>query len=202
MTRGTRGFTLVEVVVALAILSLIMLATITSLRTLGNTQGTLDRMTNRVDEVRTVSSFLRDTMESAAVGEGGGSGGGLGLGGTAGGSGGSAYFEIGDGALAWKSTVLFGEGFGGSYIVRVAREDDQLVLRWQEPPLPNTELDWADTESRTLVAELEEFDITWRKDHRDEWRQEWEKRDKVGWVRLQVKATGRYWPELIMQVPQ
>ncbi|MCB1707821.1 MAG: prepilin-type N-terminal cleavage/methylation domain-containing protein, partial [Halioglobus sp.] len=42
------GFSLVEVVVALSILSLVLLATITGLRTLANTQGALDRITERV----------------------------------------------------------------------------------------------------------------------------------------------------------
>ena len=49
--RVAAGFTLVEVVVALSILSLVMLTTITGLRTLANTQGALDRLTNRVDQV-------------------------------------------------------------------------------------------------------------------------------------------------------
>ena len=79
--RGSAGFTLVEVVVALAILSLVMLATITGLRTLANTQVSLVRMTERVDGMRAVSSFLRDTLESAAVGSS--SGGGLAMGGGA-----------------------------------------------------------------------------------------------------------------------
>ena len=64
--HAARGFTLVEVVVALTILSLIMLATVTGLRTLANTQGTLERVTARIDEVRTVSGFLRDLMEATA----------------------------------------------------------------------------------------------------------------------------------------
>ena len=38
-SRAAGGFTLVEVVVALTILALIMLATVTGLRTLANTQG-------------------------------------------------------------------------------------------------------------------------------------------------------------------
>lgn len=195
--RRPAGFTLVEVVVALAILSLVMLATITGLRTLANTQGTLERMTDRVDEVRTVSSFLRDTMESSAVGAGGGAG--LALGGS---SRESAYFDMTADSLAWKSTILIGENFGGSYFVRVAREEDLLVLRWHEPDTSGQPPDWAQADERTLVADLQAFEIAWRKDYRDEWRQQWEKGDVAGWVRLQVKAGDRYWPELIMQVPQ
>jgi general secretion pathway protein J len=188
------------VVVALTILSLIMLATVTGLRTLANTQGTLERVTARIDEVRTVSGFLRDLMEAAVVGEGGGGGGGLTLGG--GGSRQSAYFEISGDALAWKATVLFGEGFGGTYLVRVAREDDLLVLRWQEPVPGHIELDWSEADARPLVLGLEEFAIGWRESYDQPWQQEWEKGDKARWVRLQIKAAGRYWPELIMQVPQ
>ena len=195
------GFTLVEVVVALTILSLIMLATVTGLRTLANTQGTLERVTARVDEVRTVSSFLRDLMEVAVVGDGGGSGGGLTLGG--GSSSQSAYFEIGEGSLAWKATVLFGEGFGGSYLVQVAREDDLLLLRWLEPPQQGrAPVDWSLAASRPLVLGVEEFAVAWRGAIDQPWQQQWQKGDRARWVRLQVKAAGRYWPELIMQVPQ
>lgn len=197
-SRAAGGFTLVEVVVALTILALIMLATVTGLRTLANTQGTLERVTARIDEVRTVSGFLRDLMEAAVVGEGG-SGGGLALGGS---SRQSAYFEIGADAMAWKATVLFGEGFGGTYLVQVAREEDLLLLRWQEPPTGGNQVDWSEAATRPLVLGLEEFAIAWRANYDQPWQQEWVKGDKARWVRLQVKAAGRYWPELIMQVPQ
>lgn len=191
------GFSLVEVMVALSILSLVLLATITGLRTLANTQVTLERMTQRVDGVRTVSSFLRDSLESAAVGSS--SAGGLALGGR---SQESAYFEIAPGAMVWKSTILIGEKFGGSYLLRVAMEGDQLVLRWQEPDVSGEPGDWNLAQSRPLVEHLQELDVSWREASQDEWQQQWEKGAKVGWVRLQLKASNRYWPELIMQVPQ
>jgi general secretion pathway protein J len=173
-----------------------MLATITGLRTLANTQLTLGRMTERVDGMRAVSSFLRDTLESAAVGSGGS---GLALGG---GGRDSAYFEMTPDSLAWKSTILIGEYFGGSYLLRVAREDDLLVLRWQEGDTSGQPVDWSLARERTLVEGLQDFEVAWRENGQDGWRQEWQKGDKVGAVRLQVKAANRYWPELIMQVPQ
>jgi general secretion pathway protein J len=197
--KGGAGFTLVEVVVALAILSLVMLATITGLRTLANTQVSLGRMTERVDGMRAVSSFLRDTMESGAVGSS--SGGGLAMGG--GGSGReSAYLELAPDGLAWKSTILIGERFGGSYLLRVAREDGKLVLRWQQGDDSGQPQDWSQAQARTLVEGLQAFEVSWRETIQGDWRQEWAQGDKVGWVRLQVKAANRYWPELIMQVPQ
>ncbi|MCP5194110.1 MAG: prepilin-type N-terminal cleavage/methylation domain-containing protein [Pseudomonadales bacterium] len=190
------GFSLVEVVVALSILSLVLLATITGLRTLANTQGALDRITERVDGMRAVSSFLRDALESAAVGAGAG---GLVAGGP---SKASSYFDLAPDALTWKSTLLIGEGFGGSYLLRVAKEDDLLVLRWQEPDDTGRPGDWSLAQERTLVEDLEEFDIAWRRDYREDWQRQWRRGDVAAWVRLQVKAAGRYWPELIIQVPQ
>lgn len=195
--HNSSGFSLVEVVVALSILSLVLLATVTGLRTLANTQVTVERMTERVDEVRTVSSFLRDTMESAAVGSGGA--GGLSLGSA---SKEEAYFELTPNALVWKSTILIGERFGGSYLLRLAREDDLLVLRWQEPLVPGQQREWRKAQVRTLADELQEFEISWREGFRDEWQREWRPGDVAGWVRLQIRTAGRYWPELIMQVPQ
>jgi general secretion pathway protein J len=191
-----RGFTLVEVVVSLAILSLVLLATVTGLRTLANTQSAIERMIGRVDEIRTVSSFLRDTMESAAVGES--SGGGLALGSR---SRDAAYFAMAPTGLAWKSTILFGEDFGGSYLIRVAKENELLVLRWQAPDASGQPGDWSVAEERTLVENVEEFEVSWREGYQDSWQQEWEVGDQPSWVRLQVKAGGRYWPELIMEVP-
>lgn len=195
--RRREGFTLVEVVVSLAILSLILLATVTGLRTLGNTQGAIDRLTARVDEVRSVSSFLRDTLESAAAGAA--TAGGLSLGGS---GRESAYLELGDSFLAWKSTVLFGEAYGGSFLLRVAKEDDALVLRWQEPNDSGKPGDWGAAPARGLVAEVDEFEVSWRENYADDWHREWTRDDEVAWVRLQIRAAGRYWPELIMQVPQ
>ncbi len=189
------GFSLVEVVVALSILSLVMLATITGLRTLANTPGALDRMVERVDGMRTVSSFLRDTLESAAVG----STGGLALGGS---SRESAYFELTPDSLAWKSTILIGESFGGSYLLRLAKEGDLLVLRWQDPGTSGQPGNWSLAQERTLVEDLQEFEIFWREDYRDDWQRQWEKGDVAAWVRLQIRAADRYWPDLIMQVPQ
>lgn len=196
--KNFTGFTLVEVVVALAILSLVMLTTITGLRTLANTQGALDRMTGRIDQVRTVSGFLRDTLESAAIGSG--DAGGLALGGT---SRESAYFDLTEDSFTWKSTILIGESFGGSYLVRVAKEDDLLVLRWQEPGSSGgPDQDWSEAQERTLVEDLQVFELAWRDQAGGDWQQQWEKGDVAGWVRLQLQAAGRFWPELIFQVPQ
>ncbi|QFU76707.1 prepilin-type N-terminal cleavage/methylation domain-containing protein [Halioglobus maricola] len=194
--RASSGFTLVEVMVAISILSLVMLALVTGLRTLGNTQVALERKTERVDEIRTLSGFLRDLMEAAVVGE---SSGGLTLG-TGGKD--TTYFRLRDGGVEWKSTILFGEAYGGSHIVRLAKEGDALVLRWAEPTESGDSPDlWNDGPYRVLLAEVEEFYVEFRPEFTDDWVDRWEQENIApALTRMQIKSSGRFWPVLIMQV--
>ena len=95
----SRGFTLIEVIVALGIFSLIMLATVSGYRTLGNTASTIDRMTDRTDELRSVSAFLRDALENAVVGTESGGGDEMTFGGTATDAGPVRFFKVTEGGL-------------------------------------------------------------------------------------------------------
>jgi len=180
--------------VALTILSLVMLATVTGLRTLANTQVAIERMTSRVDEVRTVSSFLRDTLQSTVAGN---DTGGLSLGG--GGGGGSTFFRAYPNAVELKSIVLFGEGYGGSYLIRVAQESDQLVLRWLEPGRHPRPEDWEGAPSRVLVADLDELKVAYSREFSGDWLEQWDREGMPELLRLQIKASGRYWPDLILR---
>tara|TARA_R110002110_G_scaffold415765_2_gene655200 strand:- start:52995 stop:53621 length:627 start_codon:yes stop_codon:yes gene_type:complete len=193
-----RGFTLVEVMVSVTILSLVMLTTVTGFRTLANTQTSIEGLTGRVDDIRTVSTFLRDTLESSVLDPSGGTGG-LALG-SSGDASTSAWFFLAPNALEWKSTVLFGEAFGGVQLVRVAAEDGRLVLRWQEPLEGDKRPDWGQTSSRVLVERLEEFSISYRRGFDQPWLQEWDRRGAPHTVRLQLRVAGRYWPDLILRV--
>jgi general secretion pathway protein J len=188
------GFTLVEVMVALTVLSLVMLATTTGLRTLANTQVAIERMTARVDEVRSVSSFLRDTLQSTVAGN---DTGGLSLGGSAGA--GSTFFQVYPNAVELKSIVLFGEGYGGSYLIRVAQESDQLVLRWLEPGRHPKPQDWEGAPSRVLVTDLDELKVAYRREFSGDWLNHWDREGMPELLRLQIKASGRYWPDLILR---
>jgi general secretion pathway protein J len=191
---GNRGFTLVEVVVALSILSLIMLAVISALRTFGNTQASLERLTDRVDQMRTVSGFLRDTLQSAVVGPRASS---LSLGGI---PPESSYFNGDSSSLEWKAPILFGEGYGGTFLVRVGREQDRLVLRWQEPTRDEEDIEWDDTPSRDLLQGVEEFSVSYRAEFGQPWQKQWHEQNSPALVRMGIKAAGRYWPDLILQV--
>ena len=188
-----RGFTLIEMSVALVVLSLIMLATVTALRTLGNTQVAVDRLTLRNDEIRSVSSFLRDALESAILG---GDTGGLSLGGVVN----PTLFEISPTSLVWRSVVRFGENAGGSYVVRVALEGSELVLRWQRPDASGRLDEWNKTASRAFIGDVQSFDVAYRREFAGPWLSEWDEQGAPAWVRLQVRAGERFWPDIVMQV--
>lgn len=194
MRAHPRGFTLVEMTVALAILSLIMLATVTALRTLGSTQVSLDRLTQRNDEIRSVSGFLRDALDTAVIGS---DSGGLSLGG---GSQEGAVFKMTPTSLTWSTALRFGEGTGGSYVVRVAFEGDLLVLRWQLPDPRGRYGPWNKAPSRTLITDVEEFDVAYRRAFNGAWTGVWRDGPVPAWVRLRIKAHARFWPDIVMQV--
>lgn len=188
------GFTLVEVMVSLTILSLVMLATITGLRTLASTQVAIERVTERVDEVRTLSSFLRDTFETIAPGSGSG-----GL--SQGGSGrDTTFFRVEPGSVEWKAAVLFGETYGGRYFLRVAREENTLVLRWLERDSRARPADWERAPSRVLLGELEDFKVSYRREWAGNWKDRWDGQEVPLLLKMEIKASGRFWPELVFRL--
>lgn len=191
---GGLGFTLVEVMVALTILSLVMIVTVTGFRTLGNTQVSIDRMTDRVDEIRSVSSFLRDAFEATVVGD---DLEGLTLGGG-GGSNSDGFFRLNDQGVEWRSALLFDEAYGGSFFLRLAKQGDALVLQWQEP-VARQPRKWADSQSRMVIDQVEEFRVAYRREPDGEWLQQWDGRTSTpAMIRLSIRSSGRYWPDLIM----
>lgn len=189
-----RGFTLIEVIVSLAILSLVMLATVTGLRTLAATEGSVDLLVQRNDALRSVSSFIRDAMESAVVGA---SSSRLSFGGL---PSDKTVFEVRDGALVWKTVILLGESYGGSYIVRLGQEQGSLVLRWTRDDALRRDFDWNSAPSRTLAKDLQSFAIAYRRVPKEEWREEWDGRGSPRWVRLRIESRQRFWPDIIAEV--
>ena len=61
-TSRSTGFTLMEVLVVMSLLSLVMLALGSSLRTIAQTEERIDQRLSRADEMRIAVSFLRSTL--------------------------------------------------------------------------------------------------------------------------------------------
>ena len=56
------GFTLIEVLVVISLLSLLMLAMGSALRTTAQTEERVDQRLQRTDEIRVASGFLRSVL--------------------------------------------------------------------------------------------------------------------------------------------
>jgi general secretion pathway protein J len=96
--------------------------------------------------------------------------------------------------------MLFGENSGGSYVVRVAAEGPEIVMRWQRMDRHGQLDDWNKAPARTLVRDLQEFAVAYRRLPGADWQSEWDGRGPPGWVRLRVRAAQRYWPDIVMEV--
>lgn len=192
-----RGFTLLEVMIALTILSMIMVATIAALRGFGNTKAAVTQVTNRVDEVRVVSGFLRNSLGSAMLlhrsatttptfdqTE---------LSGT--------YFWGNSSELVWVAPLIAGADLGGAFIMQLNYIEDTVELRWHPYRASVEEVSWAELEPRVLLEEVEEFAIGYLADYGGEWLEEWpESPANPVAVRLNIKSRNKYWPELVVRL--
>ncbi len=192
-----RGFTLLEVMIALFILSMIMVATISALRGFGNTKATITQVTNRLDEVRVVSGFLRNSLGSAmpvSVGE------------TRAPTfdrpkPSATYFQGSASEMVWVAPLVAGADLGGAFVMQLYYTDQRVEFRWY-PYRPSAEKpNWTEVEPRILLEDVEAFTIGYLGDYGGEWLAEWsESSANPVALRLNIKSRNKYWPELVMRL--
>ncbi len=191
-----RGFTLMEVMIALTILSMMMVAIVSSLRTFANTQVSLERTTARVDEMRMVSGFLRRSVE-ATISSGGGNRA-LSFDAV---EGRETYFLGMASEFTWVAPVAAGAGFGGVYFMHLGLEGDALTVRWQPYRSGVTPVGWGDMQARALLQDVQEYRVSYLPVHGGEWMDDWSDSSSTPVsVRMQIKAGEKYWPELLIRL--
>lgn len=197
MLRRAKGFTLLEVLIAVTLLGMVMAVLVASMRTFGTTRVTLDQVSARVDEIRTVSSFLRSTIGTALPlerpelfkGEEGEFDAGV------------TFFSGDSTQMVWVSPVIAGARLGGAYAIHLAHEQDKLVLRWHPYRLDLSQDQWSDLPTRALIESVDDFQIGYLPDYGEEWLDEWQpaKSSPVA-VRLNIRSNERFWPELVISL--
>lgn len=194
MNRQQAGFTIVEVVIALTILSLLMLTMVAAMRTMGDTQTRLQAVIDRSDEMRMVSRFLRRSIGQSMIFSQREADGDEEFG---------AYFEGSENELVWAAPIIAGPTVGGISVAKLAVSEGSLTIQIQAytSSLGEEKLDWTDIKKEVLVSNLELLTIGYRADIGEgfEWEDKWERGDfNPRTVRLLIKKQGRFWPELII----
>lgn len=189
--RRASGFTLVEMVVALTILSLLTLATLTALRTLADTQSRLETTVARLDEMRLVSRFLRDSLRQAMP--------------VARPLSFEQYYEGESAAIRWVAPLQGVEGVAGLQYMHLYREGESLVIQFV--PYQNIEPAWGSVDANVLLENLQTFEVLYRAGPDEPWVDRWYQGEDEATglpyaVKLRIQARGRYWPDMVVALDQ
>lgn len=190
-----RGFTLLEILVAMALLSTIMLALGASMRTLGQSQERIDARLGATDDLRSADSLLRATLErvsvrpTQAVRPAGSS---------------TYLIEPTNQSLAWVGIMPVRYGAGGRHFFRLGIETQRgssaLVLRFLPWVDTGAFPDWTQAEARVLAQHVTAFAISYLDDRLPEplWEPAWTVVDRLpGRVRISIQTDTETWPPVI-----
>ena len=142
----SRGFTLLELLVAMSLLAVIMAGLVSALRGMAQTEAKIDARLQRLDEMRVVRSFLTQTLSRISAAE-------VEAPGVTGKR--IVSFSATSDSLTWVGILPARHGAGGRHFFQVAVQGDEsardLVFRFT-PMVPDVVTpDWSNAQSRTLV---------------------------------------------------
>lgn len=191
--RRDQGFTIIEMLVALVIFSMIMLATLSAMRTFGESQTRIEAHSERLDEMRQATNLLRNLISKAIpiktfiTSK----------------STHNTFFYGGQDQLVWVAPLTTGVGSGGVYYFRLALQDEVLGLQMAVFKSPDEPPSWDEIDVHPLLPDVEALDIAYRGklDADSDWESEW----PMGYfspklVRLNMKVRGQYWPETVIRL--
>jgi general secretion pathway protein J len=191
-----RGFTLLEILVVMALLSVVMLALGSAMRTIAQTQERIDQRLARADDVRVSVSFLQNalghvsTRKRVAVRQVGAS---------------DLYFAATSSAIAWVGVMPPHYGGGGRTFFKLDIEPSgsgrALVIRfipWEDvPEFP----DWSRADFRVLARDVTSFSVRYEDDQQSPplWTAGWDVADRLpARVSLQVQTLSGVWPFVVI----
>lgn len=198
MTRRIhgRGFTLLELLVVMALLSVVMLALGSALRTIAQSEERIDRRLVRTDEFRVASAFIRTTLERVSARK-------VVAPATPGAS--PLLFAAASDAVAWVGIMPARYGAGGRHFFRLGVEpvngEQALVLRFLPWVDSQTFPDWSQAESRVLVASVTALSIRYEdaQEVPSVWGSEWPFKDRLPQrVELSLETSAGYWPSMVI----
>ena len=195
--RLAKGFTLVEVLVVMALLSMVMLAMGSALRTVAQTEDRINARLLRADEIRVANEFLRSvlgrvvaqkTLKPVAAGEN------------------PFVFAGAAQELTWIGIMPARFGVGGRYLFQlgIERRNDggALVLRFLPWSASDANIDWAQSQTHVLVRGVAAFNLQYQ-DARaalsGTWFAQWAAPDGLPErVLINLVTDAGAWPELVI----
>ncbi|MDB5947219.1 MAG: ral secretion pathway protein [Ramlibacter sp.] len=203
MSRGRRnvaGFTLVEILVVMTLMSVIMLALGAAMRTIAQTEERVDQRLLRADEMRVAASFLSSTLGRISVRKSQAP--------TRVGSS-LVLFSAAPDAVMWVGVMPARYGAGGRYFFRLAleaqREGADLVIRFAPWTGAAVFPDWATASSRVLVRQAAGLVLEYAQEDGSNqvWRPDWPDPQTVpARIRISLRTAAVAWPPIIVALRQ
>ena len=119
--RRQHGFTLIEVVIALVLISLLMLLLTAAMRSMGQTETAIEERVAQTEDYRTTVLFLRDVLSEASARP---------LAASTQANAPRVFFAGGPQELSWIGVLPARYGMGGRHYMHLGLENGALVLRF------------------------------------------------------------------------
>ena len=163
--KKVAGFTLVEVLIGLALLSLLMLGLTGAMRAMSDTSQGIERRIDSTDRYRVAAHLLEAVLGGVSVRRLPNAGANP----TARG----IFFEASAHSLAWIGVMPARYGVGGRHYLRLSVEGDQLVLRYVPWNGAATFADWGSAAAQVVAEPVTGFDLRYLEPESQQWLPAW-----------------------------
>lgn len=201
MRSESRGFTLLEMMVSLILVSAIMLGLLSAMRTLGASVERIEAVADRISTMDAVNGFLRTSirgMVDASVRAG------------SGGSGFEPAFKGEKKRLRWVGVMSARHEIGGLHMFELELIErggvGALLLHYAPYSGPSAELQSSARNQHVLLDGVEELQFAYQGNaENNDWANDWQgairsPNQLPARIRLSLRVQGRYWPEIIIPV--
>jgi len=194
------GFTLVEILVVMTLMSVVMLALGSAMRTIAQTEERVDQRLQRADEMRVATNFLASTLgrisprRSQVPAQVGAS---------------LPFFSARPDAVMWVGVMPARYGAGGRYFFRLAleRQADRadLVIRFTPWTAAAVFPQWAGADSRVLLRGVTRLALEYAQEDGSSqaWLPQWpDPQTLPARIRISLRTAAVEWPQITVALRQ
>ena len=198
--RPAAGFTLVEILVVMTLLSVLMLALGSAMRTIAQTEERVDLRLHRADEMRVAANFLSTTLGRVSARRSQ----------TPTQVGSSLFLFSGlPGEVTWVGVMPARHGAGGRHFFRLglepAAQGSNLVIRFSPWTGVAEFPDWSQAQSRVMVENVTALVLEYSAEDVSSaaWLQTWVVPQRLpGRIRLSISTAAVEWPQITVPMRQ